>query len=327
MVAARRAPAPAVAPAARRTPGKGSGKTRKQYAEPPKPSRKQAGPPARSKTVRQDLSRAFNGFDGLHMPTDEHTAPYTTTNLTSVLEFGTSHDADKLLVVCARTSNRNIPSLTPTGTDVMTDFIAMLYDASETIDGTIPTIDALRSPVISRPARHATNLTHFSVRGRLHNLSARLQCLGTDNGVFPPGSVYMGKVPMIETGAQSTGGAESLTIKQAWADDSIAVGYIKPFTATELLKGHQINSTVSEQVSYRTWRDFVVPPESENLGAMHMLTSLEPIVIYIPRAGASGTTVNYRLTVGEQWCTRHPHDVMLRATQRQHVPTDRKSVV
>jgi hypothetical protein len=54
---------------------------------------------------------------------------------------------------------------------------------------------------------------------------------------------------------------------------------------------------------------------------MPFTTALEPIVLYIPRAGAGTTVVNYRLEIGQQWCTRHPHNVMLRATQKQHPAT------
>lgn len=259
---------------------------------------------------------AFDAFDRFHLPVDEYTAPYTTTNFISVMEFGTSVTMDQVVVVCPRTYH---PQELYTGQ--LTDLIAVRYDASETIAGSIPTLSYVRSPVIDQPTQTDV-LQYLSVRGRLHNLSVRLTCLGTNTGLYPPGSVYLGAVPMIETGSASTGTAEALTIKTAWADDSIAVGYIKPVSAASLQeRAVTLHSAVAENVSYKSWRDFTVPKTSINFGGLPFSTALEPIVLYIPRAGAGTTVVNYRIEIGQQWCTRHPHNVMLRATQKQHKAT------
>jgi len=259
---------------------------------------------------------AFDAFDKRHLPLDETTAPYTTTNFVGVMEFASSATMDQVIVVCPRTAE---PQEFNHGQ--YTDYLAMRYDASSTIAATVTALDALRSNVIDQPARTATG-EYSSVRARLHNMSVRVSCLGTNTGLYPPGSVYLGTVPMIETGFASTGAAEGLTIKTAWAEDSIAVGYIRPISAASLVdRPAVLHSAVAESVSYKVWRDFVVPSTDTNLGSLPFATSLEPIVIYIPRAGSGSTVVNYRLDVAQQWCTRHPHNVMLRATQKQHPAT------
>jgi hypothetical protein len=74
-------------------------------------------------------------------------------------------------------------------------------------------------------------------------------------------------------------------------------------------------------MSYKAWRDFKIPDSTVLPGSIGCSTALEPIVIYIPRCGAASTVVEYRLVVGTQWCSRHPHDVMLRSTQKQHPAT------
>jgi hypothetical protein len=284
----------------------------KQKPPPPRQAKKRVAASA----VPKSLKYAFDGFDKRHLPLDELTAPYTTTNFTTVMDFGSSATMDQVIVVCPRLLDRQEFYLGP-----LTDYIAMRYDASETIAGTIPTLEVSRCPIIDKPAPEDANL-HLSVRARLHNQSIRLSCLGTNTGLYPPGSVYIGTVPMIETGSASTGAAEALSIKQAWADDSIAVGYLKSVPAARLQeRPFALNSAVAENVSYKSWRDMVVPASTTDLGSLPFSTSLEPIVLYIPRAGAGSTVVNYRLEVGQQWCSRHPHNVMLRSTQKQHPAT------
>jgi len=252
------------------------------------------------------------------MPVDEVTAPYTTTSFLGTMEFGSSHEMDQVIVVCPRSTGNQESHVGP-----LTDYIAMRYDASEPVDASIPVLEDLRSPVINEPARHATTHKHFSVRGRLHNLSVRLSCTGTNAGLVPPGSVYIGTVPMIETGSVSLPAAEALTIKRAWAEDSIAVGYIRPISAASLQqKPAVVHAAVAEHVAYKSWNDFIVPPATTALGSLSFRTTLEPIVLYIPKVGAEGTVVNYRLEVGQQWCTRHPFDIMMRSTQKQHKATE-----
>jgi hypothetical protein len=203
----------------------------------------------------------------------------------------------------------------------LTDYIAVLYDASETLDGSVSTLDSVRSPIINTPQRNETDLLQTSVRARLHNLSVRVECLGTNTGLYPPGSVYMGTVPSIENYSPSVV-PSGLTLKSAWADDSISVGYLRSVSAASLVSSPKtLHASISENVSYKTWRDFAVPPVTSELGKFGFLTALEPIVLYIPRAGSGNTTVNYRVNIAQQWCTRHPHNVMLRSTQVQHPAT------
>lgn len=262
------------------------------------------------------LLSAFDGFDKRHLPLDEFTAPYTTTNFVTVMEFGSSPSMDQVIVVCPRFASSEEVTTGP-----LTDVMAVQYDAAELIDGSIPVLNIARCPVIDEPAR-TSDWQHFSVRGRLHNMSVRVTCTGTNTGLYPPGSLYLGTVPMIETGGRSTGHAEQLTIKRAWAEDSIAVGYIKPVSAAALQERPvTLHAAIAESVSYKAWRDFVMPPLSVNEGALLFSTALEPILIYVPRAGAGTTVVNYRLEIGQQWCTRHPHNIMLRSTQKQHQAT------
>lgn len=296
-------------------------------------SQRQTPPPRRGATakaqsqravsnrVRQPIPRAFpyafDAFDKRHLPVDEVTAPYSVTNFVSVLEFASSPTMDQIAVICPRVVNRQEAYTGP-----LTDYVAMLYDANETISGTIPTLSSIRCPIVDMPPTNPTEAQYFSVRARLHNLSVRIECLGTNSGLIPPGSVYVGTVPALETGWTSKGGGEALKIKQAWADDSIAVGYLRSVPAASLVNSPVcLHAAVAENVSYKAWRDFELPPGSTDIGSLPFLTALEPIVVYIPRAGGASTTVNYRIVVGQQWCARHPHNIMLRATQKQHPAT------
>jgi len=282
-------------------------------------AKKRAPPRAPNKMVARIATPApyaFNGFDARHMPLDEVTAPYTTTNFITTMEFQSKVNVGQVVVVCQRTyfSNQSY-----SGPD--TDYIAMMYDETETIDGSIPVTKVARAPIVGAPDPGAADV-HFSVRARLHNLSAKLECLGTNTGLYPPGSVYFGKVPCIETGTKSTGAKEGLTIKQAWADDSIAVGYLKSYPAASLVSHPVcIDASIAENVSYKTWRDLLVPASTTDQGSLSFKTALEPIVLYIPKCGSGTTVVDYRLVLGQQWCSRHPHDVIVRSTQKQHSAT------
>jgi len=294
----------------------------KMKSPPAPPARRRAAPrqqqpQQRTPQVPRSLAFAFDGFDKRHLPVDELTAPYTVTNFTTVMEFGSSATMDQVIVVCPRQL-----SLQETYVGPLTDYIAMRYDAAETIDGSIPTLAVSRCPIIDAPTPVATDIT-TSVRARLHNLSIRLTCLGTNTGLYPPGCVYAGTVPMIETGTSSGGAAESLTIKHAWANDSIAVGYIKPFSAAKLQEHPLVlHSAIAENVAYKAWSDMAVPGTGRDKGSLSFSTAIEPIVLYIPRAGAGSTVVDYRLEIGQQWCSRHPHNIMLRSTQKQHPATN-----
>jgi hypothetical protein len=267
-------------------------------------------------SVPRPPSFAFDAFDKRHLPVDEITAPYTTTNFVTEMLFGSSTSMDQVIVICPRTLYSQQQYVGP-----LTDYIAMQYDANETISGIIPTLQTVRSPIVDAPVL-GTAINHLSVRARLHNMSVRLECLGTNTGLYPPGTAYIGKVPTIETGYFSAGGTEALKIKTAWADDSISVGYLRSIPAASLVeKPALLHASVAETISYKSWRDFSVPDTTMNLGSLPFSTALEPIVIYVPRAGAGDTVVNYRIAIAQQWCSRHPHNIMLRSTQKQHPAT------
>ena len=273
--------------------------------------------PAVPRAPKASLTYAFDAFDKRHLPLDEVTAPYTTTNFIGVMEFCSSTTIDQIIVVCPRLGNDQSHN----SEGPMSDFIAMRYDAAGLLGPVMPVLDTLRSPILGEPAI-TSSYQHSSVRARLHNLSVRLECMGTNTGLYPPGSVYIGTVPSIENGLRTTGAQESLTMRQAWAEDSIAVGYLRSIPAASLVsKPMVLHAAVAENVSYKTWRDFEVPTDSIDQGAMSFSTALEPIVIYVPRTGAGDTVVNYRVVVGQQWCSRHPHNIMLRSTQKQHDAT------
>jgi hypothetical protein len=301
---------------------------RAQYARQNKPSPSAARPASskgmqssgarRAPQARAQLSTrfAFDGFDRRHMPLDEPTAPYNTTNFISVMEFGSSSTMDQVVVICPRLLLVQQSSLGP-----LTDIIAVRYDAAEFIASDMPGLARLRSPIINTPPL-ASDITHSSVRARLHNMSTSVECLGTSDGMFPPGSVYMGSVPSIEGGAFSDAAQHGNSVKTAWVDDSIQVGYLRSYTAAGLVgKGVSLDSAVSENISYRSWRDMAVPADTQQLSALSFSTAMEPILVYVPRCGGAATVVNYRITIGQQWCTRHPNDVMLRATQKHHPAT------
>lgn len=299
-------------------------------APPMKPAPKSAPKPrqpaqAMARTTRnrtpipRQLAWAFDAFDKRHLPLDEVTAPYTTSNFLSFIEFQSSPTIDQILVVCPRTLTA-YPQSNVLGT--WTDFIAVLYNGAEVIDNNISVIDFVRSPIIDIPELHATATGQTSVRARLHNLSVKVECLGTNTGLYPPGSCYIGSVPYIENGLAATPGIEGLTAEMAWANDNIAVGYLRSFSAASLVtKPQMLHAAIAETISYKTWRDFEVPTAGSSVGNMGFSTSLEPILVYVPRVGAGDTRVSYRVNIAQQWCSRHPHNIMLRSTQTQHPAT------
>lgn len=284
-------------------------------ASPAQPKRAQAIAKPRPQPVDQ-LTHAFNAFVPHHLPVDEMTSPYTVTNLVGIIEFESSHLEDKVLVIAPRLANRQEAYVGP-----MTDHLAVLYSADQLLSLSTPVIKLLRSAVIGTPPKEVTQV-HLSTRGRLHNMSAKVECLGMNSGMLPPGAAYLGKVPFLETGITSEASEESMNLREAWVEPAISVGYLKSVPAAALLSTPQtIHATVAETVSYKQWSDFVVPAVSTHVGSLPISTALEPIIVYVPKCGAAGAEVNYRVTVGQEWCTRHPNNVLLRATQKQHTAT------
>lgn len=196
-----------------------------------------------------------------------------------------------------------------------TDTILVEYDASNLITNLVSLSEA-RSPILGTPAKGAATI-YSSVRGRLHNLSVQVECLGTSGGLVPSGSVYVGSVPTLE--GSTTAGLGSATLKQAWAEDSIAVGYIRSHSAASLTqKSAVVHSNISENVAFKQWHDFIVPTSATEVGGHRVLNGLEPIVVYVPKVANPS---HFRINVGHQWCTRHPNDPAMRATQQIHLPT------
>jgi hypothetical protein len=250
------------------------------------------------------------------MPTDESTSSYATTNFVTPYEFSSAATVDKIIVIGPR-NYATSEGLQPSN---ITDVIALEYDASS-LQSSTNASGYVRSPILATPDFAAT-AGYTSVRGRLHNLSVQVECLGTSAGLVPPGSIYIGTVPFIE--GTNFAGLGTKTLKETWAEDSIAVGYLKSHSAAGLVsKPVRIHANIAENVAFKLWHDFTIPTTGTNLATLRISNSLEPIVIYVPRvgAGATPTIVQYRVNIGHQWCTRHPNDPAMRATQILHKPS------
>lgn len=290
-----------------------SGTTNKQRTQT---TRNQPRAPLARKAlaVPKPMGYAFDGFDKRHLPLDEKTAPYTTSNFINVMSFATKHNEDQIIVVGLRTQYAQ-----EVWAGALTDYIAMLYNAAHTNDPTLVAADTVRTPLLGDRVQIGST-QRFSVRGRLHNLSVRLQCLGTNTGLYPPGVCYVGTVPSLEIGYHNL--PNNASLKDAWANDSIEVGYLKPVSAASLIdKPVCLDASVTEAITYKTWNDFMVPPSSANIGSFPLSQGMTPIMIYIPRCGTEQTQVEYKIEIAQQWCTRHPFNVMMRATQKQHEPS------
>lgn len=282
-------------------------------ASAPRPQR----PPAyKAHVPRPVIAGAFNAFDKYHLPVDEVTAPYAVTNFQGVMEFTSLPDKDQVALICPRLLHQQERYTGP-----MTDIIAVLYDGAEVIGSNMADLGVLRSHIIDIPDMGTEN-QYTSVRARLHKLSVKVECLGSNTGLYPQGGIYLGAVPMIESGSFSAGASQSLTVKQAWVDDSVVVGYLRSCPGAQLLNHPvKLDAAIAENVSYKAWNDMAVPKDTVVIGSLNLSTALEPIVVYVPRTGAGDTRVQYRVSVGQQWCSRHPNNVMLRATQRQYPAT------
>jgi len=295
-------------------PGKSvqSAKPRPAPAQPKRVPQRQA-----VAKVPRGLSWAFDGFDKRHLPTDDTTAPYATTNFLNVLEFGSSPEMDKIVVVGMRVLANAQSVIGP-----MCDTIAVVYNAEEEMGGVIPILQNVRSPIVNTPPTTDTQ-QGLTERARLHNMSVRLSCLGTNTGLYPPGSAYVGAVPRLEiSNTPVVLGTGHGKLREAWAQDSISVGYIRSVSAASLVKSPVVtHSAVAESVEYKSWDDISIPATGRDIGSLGLHPGLEPIVIYVPRAGAGDTVVNYRVEIGQQWCSRHPNNVIIRATQKQHPAT------
>lgn len=270
------------------------------------------------------LKWGFNAFIKQHMPTDEMTAPYSVTNFIDFMEFPTSPSANYVCVFAPRMMYWGEQFTGP-----MTDLIGVVYNGASTMAS--PTVvHTMRSAVVDQPPNPTgqdAQPIYFSNRLRLHNMSVKVECLGTNTGLVPPGNIWIGAVPYLEVGQHSdTAVSASQDLFHQIAMDAINVGYLRSVSAATLQdKAIICHSAVAEHNAYRRWYDIAVPPlggSQYSDGTAPLLTSLEPIVVVIPKVGTSSdNAVNYRLTVAQEWCSRTPHNTLLRATQRQHQPT------
>jgi len=293
-------------------------------AAPAQPRRAKAIAKPSPKSPIDHLAHAFNAFVPRHLPFDETTAPYTVTNLVGIIEFESSHTHDKVLVIAPRMYN----TAESTGGNVlqgphgpMTDYIAFLYSADAAHTSSVSHLKSLRSAVIGTPSPELT-AQYYTTRGRLHNMSAKIECLGMNSGMLPPGAAYIGRVPTLETysfHSETSGAADLLA---SWVEPAISTGLLQSVAAAALVSSPMtLHATIAETVAYKQWYDFAVPGTGTNVANLPISKALEPIIVYVPKCGASGAEVNYRVTVGQEWCTRHPHNVLLRATQKQHDAT------
>lgn len=282
------------------------------------------------RSLKTPFGWAFNAFDKRHMPLDEVTAPYNVSNLLTTLEFSSSETLDKIIVIAPRMIHRQETYLGP-----MTDYIAVVHDASSVIQKHIPLLNYARSQIAGTPQYPSSGIEYDSMRVRLHNLSASVECLGTSNALYPPGSLYVGTVPSMESGEFSEGmtgtgsAASTKTLKERWAQNPISTGFLRSVTAASLMgQPVTVHSAINENVPYKSWMDLCNPSivgtasgSCHPPGAQWFYPGLEPIVIYLPKCGSIGSLVNYRVTIAQQWCTRHADNVLLRSKQEQHPPT------
>jgi len=272
----------------------------------------------KKQSIPRNLGGAMNAFNKVHMPCKGTTGAYAVTNLITPIEFETQWDVDQVIVVGQRFLWHTDKYLGPA-----TDIIAYRYDAKVHMDAIdFLTEGEVRSPIVGAPDFAATSV-HTGVRARLHNMSARIQCLGTSGGLVPPGDIYMGCVPSLEVGTYSIAHDQHQTLKKAWVDSAIANYFITGSTAASLVKPRTVTAPIAESVAHETWEPITLPnnASSSSRAGLSLNTGLEPILIYVPRTGTSAIDVKYRLTIACEWCSRHPDDIMMRATQKQHKAT------
>lgn len=102
-------------------------------------------------------------------------------------------------------------------------------------------------------------------------------------------------------------------------ETGIAPGYLRFHSAVSLQnKAKTIHSTPQESIAYKDFSDFYRTATVSIYE--HPAYSFEPIIVYIPPTSATSHTV-YHITVGQQWCTRHPASPLMRSAQNQYSPS------
>jgi len=284
------------------------------------PRQQKRNNPPKKKNPPNNLSRAFNAFDPGHLPLSDCVAPYLLTNLSTQFEIEAGASVGKVIIVCPWNYAFNSgASAYGSKTGYLTDTIAKSFaeDADFKGPGTHHTSHLIPGAVDGET----------SLRGRLHNLSVKISCTGTSSGMAPSNGIYMGAVPALDwmTSTSITGEHSDFTIFSKCVEPAMAPGYITFTSAIDLSRRPRtVHSTPQEAIAYREFSEFFKPLASQHVYE-HPAYSFEPILIYIPHTTATSATV-YHVTVGQQWCTRHPANPLLRSAQVQHAPSPHGSL-
>lgn len=263
-------------------------------------------------------SHPLNAFNNMHLPLSERTAPYITTSLIESLEVNTE-SYGQVVIIAQRSGYDPEFNLGP-----VTDYIAFVYNQNDKVD---TTDSNLMTPL--KFARHkladglprGASTQYFSLKHRLHKLSARIECLGTSGAGMPPGDTYIGRVTMAETGSTSSAFRDSMTYYNAFIDKARSVGVIRSIPNASLQRRPlTVHAVVAESMRYNEWSDLYIPNTNTQLNLLDTWPGLTPLIWYIPpQVGTS--TVSFRLNIAMQFCSRHPDVVVARANHRQHEPS------
>jgi len=260
----------------------------------------------------------LNAFNNIHLPLPERTAPYITTSLVESLEVSTA-SYGQVVIVAQRSGYDPEFNLGP-----VTDYIAIVYNAADTVD---KADSALLTPL--KVARHKLadglprgyNSTYFSLKHRLHNLSARIECLGTTGAGMPPGDTFVGRVTMAETGSTSSAFRNASTYYDAFVDKARSVGVLRSITNASLQRRPlTMHAIVAEPERYKEWSDLYIPPASAGINALDTWPGLTPLIWYIPPQ-IGDSVVSFRMNIAMQFCSRHPDVLVARANHRQQEPS------
>lgn len=295
---------------------------------------------------------AFNAFIQRHLPLDEHTSSYSVTNFQTPFEVVAKADKGQVVIIAPRAADmvlgKNLKSAAwqppgqvdgtaSVGESLLTyvpglqytDFLAAVYDDDMPYGYHTTPTQTVRGPVGGNLPL-SDQVTPADIRLRLHNLSVSVTCLGTSTGLVPPGEIYMGTVPLIDppdtAGQVIIGGGviqSNLKYLEALVDPAIAVQMLKPKPAAMLVnKEYLVHSAVTEQVAYKAWGRLCNMRNEDTPQIMcNYMNSLEPIVLYIPKGGTAAASAIYKINIGQEWCSRHPMNPIMRATQKQYPAT------
>jgi len=260
----------------------------------------------------------LNAFNNIHLPLPERTAPYIVTSLVESLEISTA-SYGQVVIVAQRSGYDPEFNLGP-----VTDYIAIAYNAADTVD---KADSSLLTPL--KVARHkladglprVTASTYLSLKHRLHNLSAHVECLGTTGAGMPPGDTFIGRVTMAETGSTSSAFRNNESYYDAFVDKARTVGNLRSVTNAALQRQPvTIHAVVAEPVRYNEWSDLYIPSTSTSINSLDMWPGLTPLIWYIPpQIGTS--VVSFRMNIAMQFCSRHPDVLVARANHRQFEPS------